>query len=100
MEQRLRSRLFATGLRVVRKSHPKIIEMTLMLDTPPQYSSKRVIEIRTEIACMSQTVFAPILNVSPSTVQKWEAPKAHKHPSGAAAKLLQLIEKNGIEAVL
>ncbi len=49
---------------------------------------------------MSQTVFARILNVSPSTVQKWEAPKAQKHPSGAAAKMLQLIEQNGIEAVL
>jgi len=40
------------------------------------------------------------LNVSVSTVQKWESPTADKRPSGAAAKLLQLVEKKGIEAIL
>lgn len=48
---------------------------------------------------MSQTVFAGFLNVRPSTVQKWESPASGKHPGGAAAKLLQLIEKKGIEAL-
>jgi putative transcriptional regulator len=33
-------------------------------------------------------------------VQKWEAPAADKHPSGAAAKLLQIIEKRGIDAIV
>jgi len=48
---------------------------------------------------MSQSVFAGLFNVTTSTVQKWESPVSGKHPGGAAAKLLQIIEKNGIEAL-
>jgi putative transcriptional regulator len=59
-----------------------------------------VIAIRTSIAKMSQSVFASVLNVSVSTVQKWESPVAHKHPGGAAAKLLQLVENKGVDAVI
>jgi putative transcriptional regulator len=66
---------------------------------PPVYSPERVAHIRTQRARMSQTVFAGFLNVRPSTVQKWESPASGKHPGGAAAKLLQIIEKKGIEAL-
>jgi putative transcriptional regulator len=52
------------------------------------------------MAKMSQSVFAAWLNVSVSTVQKWESPTANKHPSGAAAKLLQMVETKGIESLL
>jgi putative transcriptional regulator len=48
---------------------------------------------------MSQAVFAGFLNVKTSTVQKWESESSGKHPGGAAAKLLQLIERRGIEAI-
>ena len=48
---------------------------------------------------MSQAVFAGFLNVRPSTIQKWESPASGRHPVGAAAKLLQIIEKKGIDAV-
>jgi putative transcriptional regulator len=72
----------------------------LCLVDPPVYSSTRVATIRTRTARMSQSVFAKVLNVSLSTVQKWEAPAAKKHPSGAAAKLLQIIEQKGIDAVV
>ena len=60
----------------------------------------RVVAIRTRKAKMSQSVFAKLLNVSVSTVQKWEAPAADKHPSGAAAKLLQIIEQKGVRAIV
>ena len=56
--------------------------------------------VRTTIAKMSQALFATFLNVSVSTVQKWESPAAGKHPSGAAAKLLQLVETKGVEALI
>jgi putative transcriptional regulator len=72
----------------------------LCLDEPPAYSPARVAHIRTRRARMSQSVFAKLLNVSVSTVQKWEAPGADKHPSGAAAKLLQVIERKGISALI
>jgi putative transcriptional regulator len=66
---------------------------------PPKYSPQRVAQIRVKKARMSQSVFAGLLNVTTSTVQKWESPTSGKHPGGAAAKLLQIIEKKGIEAV-
>lgn len=72
----------------------------LCLDEPPMYSSRRVAAIRIRRARMSQSVFAKLLNVSLSTVQKWEAPAADKHPSGAAAKLLQIIERKGVGAIV
>jgi len=49
---------------------------------------------------MSQAAFAAFLNVSVSAIQKWESPASGKHPSGPAAKLLQLIETRGIDAIL
>lgn len=67
---------------------------------PPVYAPERVVKIRTVIAKMSQSVFAAWLNVSLSTVQKWESPTANKHPSGAAAKLLQMVEMKGIESLI
>jgi putative transcriptional regulator len=69
-------------------------------ETPPVYEPARVVKIRTGMAKMSQSVFAAWLNVSVSTVQKWESPTANKHPSGAAAKLLQMVETKGIESLL
>ena len=74
-------------------------QIKALCSTPPVYTADRVAQIRTKKAKMSQTVFAGFLNVKPSTVQKWESPVSGKHPSGAAAKLLQIIEKKGIEAL-
>jgi len=67
---------------------------------PPVYTPERVVAVRTTIAKMSQAVFAAFLNVSVSTVQKWESPAAGNRPSGAAAKLLQLLETKGVEALI
>jgi putative transcriptional regulator len=47
---------------------------------------------------LSQAVFAAVLNTSVSTVQKWEI--GDKKPSGPSLKLLSLIERKGLEAVL
>ena len=66
---------------------------------PPVFTPERVTRIRTKKAKMSQVVFAKFLNVRPSTVQKWESPASGQRPGGAAAKLLQLIDKKGIEVL-
>ena len=42
---------------------------------------------------VSQGVFAVILNVNPSTVQKWE--QGSTTPSGSALRLLNLLEDRG-----
>ena len=44
---------------------------------------------------VSQAVFAAMLNTSLSTVQKWEI--GQKHPTGAALKLLHLVQTKGLE---
>jgi putative transcriptional regulator len=66
---------------------------------PPTYTPERVAQIRIKKAKMSQSVFAGFLHETTSTVQKWESPVSGQHPGGAAAKLLQVIEKNGIEPI-
>jgi len=43
----------------------------------------------------SQAVFAAYLNTSTSTVQKWE--QGQKKPNGPSLKLLNLVEKNGLD---
>jgi len=45
----------------------------------------------------SQAVFAVYLNTSKSTVQKWE--QGQKHPSGSSMKLLDLVERKGLEVL-
>jgi putative transcriptional regulator len=75
-------------------------QMKALCEPPPEYPPQRVVAIRTKVARMSQQVFASMLNVSLSTVQKWESPAANKHPSGAAAKLLHIVETKGVEAII
>lgn len=81
-------------------SKQDMAKMKLICEAPPHYSPERVTAIRVGKAKVSQSVLASILNVSVSAVQKWESPSSGKHPSGAAAKLLQLIDKRGLEAIV
>ncbi len=81
-------------------SKQDMAKMKLICDAPPEYSPERVTAIRVGKAKVSQSVLASILNVSVSAVQKWESPSSGKHPSGAAAKLLQLIDKKGLAAIV
>ena len=81
-------------------SRQDMAKMKLICEVPPEYTPEKVTAIRVGKAKVSQSVLASILNVSVSAVQKWESPSSGKHPSGAAAKLLQLIDKKGLEAIL
>jgi len=60
-------------------------------------TSERIKRIRTRLH-VSQAVFARLLNTSLSTVQKWEV--GQKQPTGAALKLLHLVDKHGLEIVI
>jgi putative transcriptional regulator len=100
---RVLGELLATGREFGRYgmvSRSDLARLEVLCKTPPVYSPAKVAAIRTKKARASQAVFASLLNVSVSTVQKWESPTAAKRPSGSAAKLLQLIEAKGVEAVL
>jgi len=45
----------------------------------------------------SQAVFAAYLNLSLSTVQKWE--RGQKKPNGPSLKLLNIVDQKGIDAL-
>ena len=56
-----------------------------------QYGAREVQEIR-KITGMSQKAFASYMGVSDKTVEAWEA--GTNHPSGAASRLLSMMEMN------
>ncbi|MBM3601552.1 MAG: DNA-binding transcriptional regulator [Alphaproteobacteria bacterium] len=47
---------------------------------------------------VSQPVFAAYLNVTKSTITQWE--QGQKRPRGTALKLLELIERKGLRALV
>jgi len=69
----------------------------LCLEPVPQYQSEQIRALRENLN-LSQAVLAAVLNTSLSTVRKWEM--GDKHPSGPSLKLLNLLERKGLEAVL
>ena len=69
----------------------------LCLPPVPDYNSEKIRALRDHLQ-LSQAVLAAVLNTSLSTVRKWEG--GEKHPSGPSLKLLSLLERKGLEAVL
>lgn len=69
----------------------------LCLEPIPAYDSDKIRAIRQSLH-LSQVVLAMVLNTSPSTVRKWEI--GEKQPSGPSLKLLNLLDRKGLEAVL
>jgi len=62
----------------------------------PVYAGSDVKRIRAKVK-VSQAVLAAYMNTSVSAIQKWEA--GEKVPSGPAAKLLNIVEKHGLEVL-
>lgn len=69
----------------------------LCLAPIPPYDGEKIRALRDELK-LSQSVLAAVLNTSLSTVRKWEV--GDKHPSGPSLKLLNLLDRKGLEAVL
>jgi putative transcriptional regulator len=68
----------------------------LCLPPVPHYKPDDIKRIR-KTNRASQGVFALHLNVSKPTVAAWE--QGLKSPSGAALKLLELVERNGLKSL-
>ncbi|HEY4986532.1 MAG TPA: DNA-binding transcriptional regulator [Bradyrhizobium sp.] len=66
---------------------------TCLAVTPP-IAPEEIKKIR-EANNVSQPAFARYLNTSESTVEKWET--GAKKPSGAALKLLSIVQKYGLQ---
>ena len=72
---------------------------TAALTLPPisVFDAARIRDLRARLH-LSQAVLAAVLNTSPSTIRKWEL--GDKNPSGPSLKLLDLLERKGLAAVL
>jgi putative transcriptional regulator len=70
---------------------------TLCIPDIHDYPPEKIVSIRKRNH-LSQAALATILNISPSTVQKWEQGK--KKPAGASKKLLDVMERKGIEVLV
>ena len=70
---------------------------SLCLVPVPEYSSASIRALR-ERYRISQAVLASILNTSVSTIRQWEI--GEKHPSGPSLKLLNLLDRKGLDAVI
>jgi putative transcriptional regulator len=62
-----------------------------------QFSAKEIRKLREKLSA-SQGVFAALLNVNSSTVQKWE--QGRVRPQNAALKLLNVVALHGIDALV
>lgn len=61
------------------------------------YTPENIISIRRKNH-LSQAALAVVFNISPSTIQKWE--RGVKKPAGASKKLLDIMERKGINALV
>jgi putative transcriptional regulator len=68
----------------------------LCLQKKPPFNPEDIRRIRTANH-VSQAVFAAILGIGKTTVQQWE--QGQKKPSGPAQRLLDLIDRKGLEAL-
>lgn len=68
------------------------------LDIPEvrSFTPKEIRQVREKVKA-SQGVFAKLLNVNPSTIQKWEQGKVR--PQSTALRLLSIIDSRGIDVL-
>ena len=70
---------------------------SLCLPEIKEFTPERIRSMRKKFK-LSQNALARLLNVNFSTVQKWE--QGLKKPNGSSRKLLDLIERKGIEVLI
>lgn len=74
----------------------KEIELLALNEVKPlDFSAIKKMRLKEKL---SQTVIAKILNVTPSTYQKWE--RGEIKPKGANLKLLRLAYKHGVKYII
>ena len=72
-------------------SEKKLKRNVVHVEPIKEYNAEEVKKIRLNTG-MSQNVFASYMGVSCKTVEAWESGK--NHPSGAASRLLNMMEMN------
>ena len=69
---------------------------TMSLTPIKPFTPEDIVALR-EREAASQAVFARYLGLSTGLISQWE--RGEKHPRGASLKLLNLVDKNGLESV-
>ncbi len=69
----------------------------MCLEQNPTFNSQDIKALR-EAEMVSQPVFARYLNVSKNLVSEWE--RGTKKPSGPSLRLLSLVKRKGLEAII
>lgn len=90
----LASDLFAVG--AIGKQTMRRFDKTCLTPVPDVAPDE--IKALRDREMVSQTVFARHLNVTPGLVSQWE--RGEKKPSGPSLKLLHLVQRKGLEAIL
>lgn len=67
------------------------------LPSVTEYTGEEIQKIRMKQK-LSQAVFAMYLNISPATIRSLEQGKRHAH--GAILKLLNIVDRHGIQALI
>ena len=70
---------------------------SLCIPEVKEYTPEKIVSIRKKLK-LSQAALANIFNISLSTVQKWE--QGYKRPTGASRKLLDVVERKGLSALI
>jgi putative transcriptional regulator len=86
--------LYEVGI-IDKKTMREFDELAL---TPVEPMTPEEITALREREMVSQSVFARYLNVSTGLVSKWE--RGEKKPAGPSLKLLNLVEKKGLDFIL
>jgi putative transcriptional regulator len=98
MKQKTLSRTLVDAAEDLRFKKTTVDELkSLNIHEVRQFSAKEIRELREKLNT-SQGVFAALLNVNPSTVQKWE--QGRVRPQNAALKLLNVVDLHGIGALV
>ena len=70
---------------------------TMCLVNVPEYSPDEIRALRERLN-ISQSILASVINASANSIQKWE--RGVKRPSGTAMKLLNLLDRKGLQSVM
>ena len=81
----------------VDKETVRSFSLRCQLPEIPQYGAQDIRALREKLN-VSQAVMASLLNATSSTVQKWE--QGLKRPNALALKLLNILDRHGIQALL
>lgn len=81
----------------INKRKMRELEVLCLTTEVPEYDAEKIRSIRDRYK-LSQSVLASILNISLSTVRQWEIGK--KRPSGPSKKLLNLLDRKGLETLI